>query len=65
MSGDKRRQAIVAGIAQMARVLGMHTCAKRIETPTDRRWLAALKIDFAQGFAFSEPLPLASLTGPG
>jgi EAL domain-containing protein (putative c-di-GMP-specific phosphodiesterase class I) len=63
MAGDKRRQAIVAGIAQMARVLGMHTCAKRIETPTDRRWLAALKIDFAQGFAFSEPLPLASLIG--
>lgn len=64
ISADKRRQAIVAGIAQIARMLGVHTCAKRIETRTDQRWLAALKIDFAQGFAFAEPLPIESLLDP-
>jgi len=60
---DKRRQAIVAGIAQMACVLGMHTCAKAIEMQQDRRWLAALKVDFAQGYGFARPEPLAQLAG--
>lgn len=64
IAADKRRQAVVAGIAQMACVLGMHTCAKGIESREDARSLAALKIDFAQGFGFSAPAPLADLTGP-
>ena len=61
IGADKRRQAVVAGIAQMACVLGMHTCAKNIESKQESRWLAALKVDFAQGFAFSMPAPLANL----
>ena len=64
IAADKRRQAVVAGIAQMACVLGMHTCAKGIESREAARSLAALKIDFAQGFGFSAPAPLADLTGP-
>ena len=58
---DKRRQAVVGGIAQMACVLGMHTCAKAIESKQDSRWLVALKVDFGQGYGFSMPVPLASL----
>ncbi len=58
---DKRRQAIVGGIAQMACILGMHTCAKAIESTQTQRWLAALRVDFAQGFGFSKPRPLAEL----
>ncbi len=66
IGADTRRQAVVAGIAQMARVLGMHTCAKAIESREDLRSLAALKIDFAQGFGLSMPMPLADLAGaPG
>ena len=61
IGADKRRQAVVAGIAQMACVLGMHTCAKNIESKQDSRWLAALKVDFAQGYGFSMPAPLAAL----
>ena len=64
IAADKRRQAVVAGIAQMACVLGMHTCAKGIESREDARSLAALKIDFAQGFGFSAPAPLADLARP-
>jgi EAL domain-containing protein (putative c-di-GMP-specific phosphodiesterase class I) len=60
---DKRRQAVVAGIAQMARVQGMHTCAKAVESSQELPSLAALKVDFAQGFAFSVPRPLAELCG--
>ncbi len=65
IGADTRRQAVVAGIAQMACVLGMHTCAKAIESRADVRSLAALKVDFSQGFGFSMPAPLASLAGPG
>jgi EAL domain-containing protein (putative c-di-GMP-specific phosphodiesterase class I) len=64
IGADTRRQAVVAGIAQMACVLGMHTCAKAIESRDDVRSLAALKVDFSQGFGFSMPAPLASLAGP-
>jgi EAL domain-containing protein (putative c-di-GMP-specific phosphodiesterase class I) len=64
IGADTRRQAVVAGIAQMACVLGMHTCAKAIESREDVRSLAALKVDFSQGFGFSMPSPLASLARP-
>jgi EAL domain-containing protein (putative c-di-GMP-specific phosphodiesterase class I) len=64
IGADTRRQAVVAGIAQMACVLGMHTCAKAIESRDDVRSLAALKVDFSQGFGFSMPAPLASLARP-
>jgi EAL domain-containing protein (putative c-di-GMP-specific phosphodiesterase class I) len=45
----------------MACVLGMHTCAKSIESREDVRALATLKVDFSQGFGFSTPAPLADL----
>ena len=61
IGADTLRQAVVAGISQMARVLGMHTCAKAIESREDARSLATLNVDFAQGFGFSMPIPLADL----
>jgi EAL domain-containing protein (putative c-di-GMP-specific phosphodiesterase class I) len=61
IGADKRQQAVVAGIAQIACVLGMHTCAKAIESKEETRWLSALKIDFAQGYGFSKPAPLTDL----
>lgn len=61
IAADKRAQSMVAGIAQMARVQGMHTCAKAVESKQQLPLLAALKVDFAQGFAFSVPRPLAQL----
>ena len=64
IGADKRRQAVVAGVAQSASVLGMYTCAKAIESRDDVRALAALKVDFSQGFGFSKPAPLADLARP-
>jgi EAL domain-containing protein (putative c-di-GMP-specific phosphodiesterase class I) len=64
IGADKRRQAVVAGVAQMACVLGMHTCAKSIESRDDVRALTALKVDFSQGFGFSMPAPLSELAQP-
>ncbi len=64
IGADKRRQAVVAGVAQMASVLGMYTCAKSIESRDDVRALTALKVDFSQGFGFSMPAPLSDLAKP-
>lgn len=64
IGADKRRQAVVAGVAQMASVLGMYTCAKSIESRDDVRALTALKVDFSQGFGFSMPAPLSDLAQP-
>ncbi|HEX7417259.1 MAG TPA: EAL domain-containing protein, partial [Steroidobacteraceae bacterium] len=58
LATDKIRQAAIAGIAQMARVAGVHTVAKRIDCAAERELLTALGVDFIQGFAFSAPTPL-------
>ncbi len=58
---DKLAQAIVVAIAQAARVLGTHCVAKRIESAMARQWLAAVGVDFAQGFLLEGLMPLDSL----
>jgi EAL domain-containing protein (putative c-di-GMP-specific phosphodiesterase class I) len=58
---DKVAQAQVAAITHGARVLGMHCVAKRIESPTARQWLAAIGVDYAQGFLLEGPLPITEL----
>ena len=59
---DKLSQAIVVGIAQMAKILGQHCVAKRIDSAIARQWLTATGVDFAQGFLLEGPLPLTELT---
>lgn len=58
---DKRSQAVTAGIAQMTRLLGVHSCVKALEPGVDQKLLSALRIDFAQSFDFSTPKPLEKL----
>lgn len=58
---DRVSQAQVAAISHGSRVLGIQSAAKRIETPQARQWLAAAGIEFAQGYLFESPLPLAEL----
>jgi EAL domain-containing protein (putative c-di-GMP-specific phosphodiesterase class I) len=58
---DKIAQAQVAAITHASRVLGMHCVAKRIESPMARQWLAAIGVDFAQGFLLEGPLPITEL----
>jgi EAL domain-containing protein (putative c-di-GMP-specific phosphodiesterase class I) len=60
--GDRISQAQVAAISQGSRVLGIHSAAKRIESPQARQWLTAVGIEFAQGYLFESPLPLAELS---
>jgi EAL domain-containing protein (putative c-di-GMP-specific phosphodiesterase class I) len=62
MRTDKISQASITAIVQMARVLGMHTVAKRTETPAEQEWLTALGVDFVQSHAMSPPTAIESLS---
>src|SRR5690606_35621429 len=59
---DKVSQAQVAAISHGSRVLGIHSAAKRIETAQARQWLAAVGVEFAQGYLFESPVPLSDLS---
>ena len=45
----------------MARVLGMHTVAKRVNDPESQKALAAMGVGFVQSFAAAAPVTLDSL----
>ncbi|MEO7775581.1 MAG: EAL domain-containing protein [Steroidobacteraceae bacterium] len=59
---EKLAQALVVAISQAAKVLGTHCVAKRIDSAMARQWLAAIGVDFAQGFLLEGPLPLTNLS---
>lgn len=61
MRSDKVSQAAITAIVQMARVLGMHTVAKRTETSSEQEWLTALGVDFVQSNSMSAPVAIESL----
>lgn len=58
---DRVSQALVVAISQAAKVLGVHSVAKRVESQQVRQWLSATGIDFAQGFALEGPHALQTL----
>jgi EAL domain-containing protein (putative c-di-GMP-specific phosphodiesterase class I) len=64
MRTDKLSQASITAVVQMARVLGMHTVAKRTETEAEQEWLTALGVDFIQSNALSPPVAIESLAKP-
>jgi EAL domain-containing protein (putative c-di-GMP-specific phosphodiesterase class I) len=57
-------QAAITAVVQMARVLGMHTVAKRIDTAAEQEWLTALGVDFVQSNAISPATAIDSLHKP-
>ncbi len=62
MRTDKLSQAAVTAVVQMARVLGMHTVAKRTESAAEQEWLTALGVDFVQSNSMSPPVAIESLS---
>jgi EAL domain-containing protein (putative c-di-GMP-specific phosphodiesterase class I) len=64
MRTDKLSQAAITGVVQMARVLGMHSVAKRTDTAAEQEWLTALGVDFVQSNAVSPPVSIDSLLKP-
>ena len=61
---DRLAQAMVIAISQACKVLGLHCVAKRIDSTASRQWLAAVGIDFAQGYALEDPRPIQTLANP-
>ncbi len=64
MRTDKVSQAAITAVVQMARVLGMHTVAKRTDTAAEQEWLTALGVDFVQSNAVSPAVSIDSLHKP-
>jgi EAL domain-containing protein (putative c-di-GMP-specific phosphodiesterase class I) len=62
MRTDKLSQAAITAVVQMARVLGMHTVAKRTETAAEQEWLTALGVDFVQSNSMSPPVSIETLS---
>ncbi|MBS0612023.1 MAG: EAL domain-containing protein [Proteobacteria bacterium] len=58
---DKIAQASITAVAQMSRVLGIHTVAKRTESTAEHEWLTALGVDFVQSNALSAPVGIDAL----
>jgi EAL domain-containing protein (putative c-di-GMP-specific phosphodiesterase class I) len=62
MRTDKLSQASITAVVQMARVLGMHTVAKRTEAAAEHEWLTALGVDFVQSNSMSPSIAIESLS---
>jgi EAL domain-containing protein (putative c-di-GMP-specific phosphodiesterase class I) len=56
-------QARVVGLVQTAKVMGLQTVAKRVQSGDHSNWLTALGVDFVQSFDTSPPVALDSLLG--
>lgn len=58
---DNRAESMVQAIAQLAHTLSLETVAKHVETEEIRSRIAALGIDYGQGFSIGRPEPFAEL----
>lgn len=58
---DPTSAAIVAAVVGMARPLGVRVSAVGVESDEQARWLRDLGCDYAQGFAFGEPVPSSDI----
>lgn len=56
-------EAVVRSINEIAHVLDKKSVAEHTETESQRRALQALGVDFAQGYAFDAPRPIAEYFG--
>ena len=58
---NKLSQAMVVATVQAAKVLGIHCCAKKVDSQAALQWLTAIGCDFAQGAALAGIQSLDSL----
>ena len=58
---DTRAESMVQAIAQLARSMSITTVSEYVETEELRNRVAALGVDYGQGFAIGRPAPLQEL----
>ena len=56
---DKRDQAVVRAIIELAHALGLNVTAEGVETEPQREILRAMGCNTMQGFLYSKPIPVA------
>ena len=62
MGVDAGKKTILETIIGMAHKLGLKVIAEGVETAKQRDWLREAGSDYAQGFLFSEPVPVEQFT---
>jgi EAL domain-containing protein (putative c-di-GMP-specific phosphodiesterase class I)/GGDEF domain-containing protein len=60
---DRTDADIVASIVQIAQRRGLKTVAEYVSTPAIRQRVTDLGVDYSQGYAISEPVPIAQALG--
>lgn len=58
---DSRSDSMVHAIAQLARSMSIATVAEYVETEEIRQRIAALGVDYGQGFAIGRPVPIGDV----
>ena len=58
---DPRAESMVQAIAQLARAMTLITVAEYVETDEIRLRVATLGVDYGQGFAIGQPVPIADV----
>ena len=61
LANDGSGAPILSAAVAMAHALGMTATVEGVETPDQLAGLRALNVDWAQGYLFAEPAPLANL----
>jgi len=61
IDADPRRAALVAGVVDLGRTLGMDIVAEGVETPAELAALTALGCRFLQGWLMGRPVPAEAL----
>ncbi len=61
LTSDGDGAPVLSAAVAMAHALGMTTTVEGVETPAQLAGLRALDVDWAQGYLFAEPAPLANL----
>ncbi|WP_156036405.1 bifunctional diguanylate cyclase/phosphodiesterase [Blastococcus sp. URHD0036] len=63
IDADPRRAALVAGVVDLGRTLGMDIVAEGVETPAELAALTALGCRFLQGWLVGRPVPAGTVAG--
>jgi EAL domain-containing protein (putative c-di-GMP-specific phosphodiesterase class I) len=61
MASSSRSESVVRAVTQLASNMGIETVAERVEDASLCGKLADIGMDYAQGFHFGQPAPLAQL----
>ncbi len=58
---DSKAESTIQAIAQLARAMSLITVAEYVETEEIRNRIAQLGVDYGQGFAIGQPVPIADV----